>query len=91
MTKNTTFLKLIQTVLTDDDIYEIAEEIGIKDLSNKVNLWAVTEYMIMAACSISSACRSIIAISSFLDSCSRDMNRTSFRSSILKSLPRSYG
>lgn len=49
MTKNTTFLKLIQTILTGEDINEIADELGLDDSANKVNLRAVTEYMIMAA------------------------------------------
>jgi hypothetical protein len=49
MTKNTTFLKLIQTILTDDDIKEIAQDLGIDDASNKVTLRTVTEYMMMSA------------------------------------------
>lgn len=49
MTQNTTFLKLIQTVLTDEDIQEIADEFGIGDSSTKVSLRVITEYMILAA------------------------------------------
>jgi len=49
MIKNTTFLKLIQTILTDDDIKEIAQDLGIDDASNKVTLRTVTEYMMMSA------------------------------------------
>lgn len=49
MTQNTTFLRLIQTLLTDEDIQEIADEFGIVDSSTKVSLRVLTEYMIVAA------------------------------------------
>lgn len=49
MTKNTTFLELLQTILTDNDIKEITQDLDVEDTSNKVTLRAVTNYMMMSA------------------------------------------
>lgn len=48
MKKNTTFPKLIQNFLSDDEISKIAASIGFADTARKLTIWALIEYMIMA-------------------------------------------
>ncbi|WP_018395882.1 hypothetical protein [Bacillus sp. 37MA] len=49
MKKNTTFSKLIQNFLSDDEMSKIAASIGFADTARKLTIRVLIEYMVMAA------------------------------------------